>query len=327
MFMIKNLFIFRTFVLTIGFLLTVALITSCSRSSEIKVIAANQSNEAGNNKTMNNPTPPNTNKSIESAPLDLSEIPTVSYCDLIKNAAEYDKKIVRVRAVYFNEFERSFLYDENCKIDQPPTAPEKVPAQTWARWDKSFVSQGDSEEAKLNRQLNGFGRKDVTIIGRFDSTNEQGKADSPNLFGHLNCCRYQFSIIRLEKIVIMLSETNKRADETIKSPAVLSASPTEAYKNAFTARQNKDIEGLKRLLSKKLITFLTDTGKLESKTLADQLKELTKRPQAQIALVRDEKIYDDEAKLEYLDENGMWIEMSFVKEGGEWKLTLPGEQQ
>jgi hypothetical protein len=297
---------------------------SCRRSTEIAEIAVNQSNAA--NKTPP-PEPAKTNKNIEPASTEISEIPTVTYCELIENAARYDKKIVRVRAIYFTAFERTYLYDETCKTDQPPTAPSKVPAQTWAQWDKTLITQSDSIEAKTNRQLYGFGRKDVTVVGRFESTNEQeGKANAPNMFGHLNCCRYQFSIIRLEKIVIMQSEINNRSKEPDKSSAALSDSPTQAYKNAFNARQNKDVEGLKRLLSKKLINFLTENGKLENKTLDEQLKEITERPQAQMALVRDEKIYDDEATLEYLDEDGKWIEMSFVKEAGEWKLTLPGEQ-
>ena len=193
----KTICNFRKLGLTTVFLLTVSLMPGCIRSSETTAIAANQSN--GVNKTPMT-TPTNTNKNIESAPVDLSKVPTVSYCDLIKNAAEYDKKVVRVRAIYYTAFEKMYLYDERCDANQPPTAPEKVPAETWAQWDKSFVSLGDSAEAQTNRQLNNFGRKDVTVIGRFDSTNEQGDANAPNLFGHLNCCRYQFSIMKLEKV-------------------------------------------------------------------------------------------------------------------------------
>ena len=192
----KPSFNFRKFAVTTTLLLTIGLLMSCSRSSETTAIAADQSN--GANKTPMT-TPIKTNQNTETAPPDLSKIPTVTYCDLIKNAARYDKKIVRVRAIYFNEFERTFLYDEICKTDQPPFAPEKVPAETWAQWDKSLLTKGDSEEAKTNHQLKGFGRKDITVVGKFDSTNGQGDANVPNLFGHLNCCRYQFSIMRLEK--------------------------------------------------------------------------------------------------------------------------------
>ena len=195
----KNLFNFRKFVLTSVCLLTIGYLLGCGRSSEITLIAAHQSNEA-NKKPMNVPTPPNINNTAKTEPTDSSKVPTVTYCDLIKNAAEYDRKIVRVRAIYFNAFERTYLYDERCEIGQPPTAPEKVPAETWAEWDKTLVTKGDSDEAKLNLQLNGFGRKDVTVIGRFNSTNAQSDANAPNLFGHLNCCRFQFQIVHLEKL-------------------------------------------------------------------------------------------------------------------------------
>ena len=197
MFMKTNLFIIRNHILTTALLLTVGLMISCSRSTEIQTIVVNQSNEA-NKKPMTKPI--NTNQNIETSPLNLPNIPTVTYCELIKNSTNYDKKVVRVRGIYFTAFEKMYLYDETCETDKSPTAPEKVPAETWAEWDKSFVSKGDSEEAKLNRQLNGFGRKDVTVIGKFYATNEQNDANAPNRFGHMNCCRFQFSILRLEKI-------------------------------------------------------------------------------------------------------------------------------
>jgi hypothetical protein len=195
-----NIFNAECLLLAAVFLPALGLMTNCARSSETKAIIANQSNGTSENQSFT-PTPsPNIKKMSESAPVDLSKAQPVSYCELVENAAKYDHQIVRLRAIYFNAFERTYLYDESCKNNQPPTAPEKVPAQTWAQWDKSLVSVGDSEEAKTNRQLNGFGRKDVTVIGRFDSTNEQGDSNMPNLFGHMNCCRYQFLIMKLEKL-------------------------------------------------------------------------------------------------------------------------------
>lgn len=190
-----------------AFLLTISLTISCSRSTEIPTIVVSQTNKA-NKKPMT--TPINTNQNIEISPLELSKILTVTYCELIKNSTEYDKKVVRVRAIFFTAFEKMYIYDETCETNHPPSAPEKVPAETWAEWDKSFVSKGDSDEAKLNRQLNGFGRKDVTLIGKFYATNEQNDANAPNRFGHLNCCSFKFSIFRLEKIV-----SNSAKDEFV----------------------------------------------------------------------------------------------------------------
>jgi hypothetical protein len=104
------------------------------------------------------------------------------------------------------------------------------------------------------------------------------------------------------------------------------ATPTEAYKTGHAARQNKDIAGLKRVLSKEALQFLTDVGKDEQKTLDDQLMALAERPQAPTAEARNEKINGDRATLEYLNEKGKWVTMDFVKEGNDWKIGLPKAQ-
>jgi len=111
--------------------------------------------------------------------------------------------------------------------------------------------------------------------------------------------------------------------ETEKPTVGTLATPTDAYKAAYSARQKKDIEGLKKVLSKDALEFFTIMGKDDGKTLDDGLKQLAERPQAATAEVRSEKITGDTATLEFLDEKGKWSPMDFVKEGGEWKLTIP----
>ncbi len=114
--------------------------------------------------------------------------------------------------------------------------------------------------------------------------------------------------------------------ETDKLPVGSPTSPTEAYKAAFAARQKKDVNGMKKLLSKKMLEFFTEMGKSENKTIEDELKELAEAPQARTAETRSEKITGDKATLEYLDDKGKWKSMDFVKEVGEWKLTMPNSQ-
>lgn len=101
------------------------------------------------------------------------------------------------------------------------------------------------------------------------------------------------------------------------------SSPTEAYKAAYTARKNKDLDGLKRVMSKRAIKVLTRIGEMDHKTLDDALEEVIAQPQAATAEVRDEHITGNTATLEYLDEDGRWKPMDFVKEDGDWKLTPP----
>ena len=118
-------------------------------------------------------------------------IPKVTYCELIKHPEKFDDKVIEVTAVYGNGFEQSYLYDKDlCNQGMSQ-------AQTWVAYDKSFVMEGDSEEAKTNSKISGFGVWEVTAIGRFKRAKEPGR------FGHLGCCVYQFSfmkILRSEKI-------------------------------------------------------------------------------------------------------------------------------
>ena len=104
------------------------------------------------------------------------------------------------------------------------------------------------------------------------------------------------------------------------SPGNSMNSPTETYKVFYAAKQKKDIEGLKKVLSKDALKFFTMMG--DGKT-ENGLKQLADSPQAKTAESRNEKINGDKATLEYLDEKGGWSPMDFVKEDGSWKLDVP----
>jgi hypothetical protein len=117
------------------------------------------------------------------------------------------------------------------------------------------------------------------------------------------------------------AEAPKTASETAGATSL--ASPTAAYEAAFAARARKDPEALKKVLSKEALEFFSEISKIENKTLDDAIKSLVAGPQAATAESRNEKITGDRATLEYLDEKGKWKPMDFVKEGNDWKLTIP----
>ena len=115
------------------------------------------------------------------------------------------------------------------------------------------------------------------------------------------------------------------ANTAASSPMAANGPLADAYKTAYTARKNKDISGLKKVMSKDVLEFLTMMGgadEKKKKSLDDMLKELCERPQAPTIEARNEKIDGDNGSIEYLDEEGKWSPMDFVNEDGVWKLTI-----
>ena len=121
-------------------------------------------------------------------------------------------------------------------------------------------------------------------------------------------------------------KTEPAKTEADKSSTGSLATPTAAYKTAYTARQKKDIAGLKRVFSKDILEFFTEVGKAENKTLDDALKEMVEQPMPPNSDVRNEKINGNHATLEYQNEKGKWVPIDFVKEGEDWKMTVPRAQ-
>ena len=103
----------------------------------------------------------------------------------------------------------------------------------------------------------------------------------------------------------------------------VAGSPTAVYKTAFELRKKKDIQGLKKVMSKDVLAFLTDMGSADKKSLDEVLMEMTNEPMTTMPEVRNETITGDRATLEYKDPDGTWKMIDFIKENGEWKLTLP----
>jgi hypothetical protein len=116
-------------------------------------------------------------------------VATVSYCELIKHPKRFHNRVVRINAVFERGFEKSSLSDdEGCSKGRPGYAQ----SDTWVSLDKSFVMDGESDEAKNNRNVSGFGKWWLTAVGRFR------RAEGPQRFGHLGCCKYEFALIKIE---------------------------------------------------------------------------------------------------------------------------------
>jgi hypothetical protein len=129
-------------------------------------------------------------------------VPTVAYCDLIKDTATYDQKIIRVRAVYFKGFESSVFYDDACRGQE-----------TWVNFDPAYQ---ESTEPKSWTSISASLKPPSTKIPRGFTTGGGSKflrsADSRGLkrthefdgktytsgFGHLDEYDYQLTILSIE---------------------------------------------------------------------------------------------------------------------------------
>jgi hypothetical protein len=190
LFMLKKSVIFRKLTSAAALALTIGWLTSCAAPSATKAIAVDQPNR-NLVKPTNQPTPASADSDRKIELPDSSTIPTITYCELIKNAAAYDRKIVRVRGIYFNGFERMFFYDDRCVKGEAPRAPKDVPAETWIEWDGDYSRKDVSDEAKKYHAVKSGERADVTVVGRFYATRDINNTGSG---------KYQVRIVRVEKI-------------------------------------------------------------------------------------------------------------------------------
>lgn len=126
--------------------------------------------------------PPSLSGAIEKAP-------TVPFCELLRNSAQYDKMIVRTQATFFRNMENQTLEASGCVSENP---------YVWVEFDPAYVYTEEAIKSKFQQSLcpsqpcpTGTAR--VTVVGRFD-----GPEDGP--YGHLDGYRLRFSVIRLETV-------------------------------------------------------------------------------------------------------------------------------
>lgn len=129
---------------------------------------------------------------------------------------------------------------------------------------------------------------------------------------------------------VAVTNANKTVDAPTPAVEVAatgsSATPTDAYRMAYELRAKKDVAGMKKMMSKDVLEFLTMVGEEEKKSLDDEIATMFDKPQAKTPQTRNEKISGDHASLEYLDGDGDWKTMDFEKEDGIWKMSFPPKE-
>ncbi len=134
------------------------------------------------------------------------EIPTVAYCDLVREPALYDNKVVRVTANYFVAFEGSIMRDFACDgkdtwVEFDAAIEKSTPRKIWKKFDRwtdaSPVRNKTGGIDHPSRQVN------VTWVGLFQGVKRTqlfGKRTVPLGFGHMNGFSFQFIAQKVESV-------------------------------------------------------------------------------------------------------------------------------
>ena len=101
------------------------------------------------------------------------------------------------------------------------------------------------------------------------------------------------------------------------------STPTELFKNFYTAAKDKDAAGLKSMLSRASLAYAENEAKKNGQTLDDYLAGQGQHFPPSMPEIRNEKVEGDRATLEFRREGAAnWSTARFVKEDGEWKVAL-----
>ncbi|MEJ7622935.1 MAG: hypothetical protein WKF34_02975 [Pyrinomonadaceae bacterium] len=109
-----------------------------------------------------------------------------------------------------------------------------------------------------------------------------------------------------------------------RTATVKQSTPSEAGESFYNAVKAKDKTSFKQLMSKDSMEILNAAAQEKKMTLDDLLDKEFFINAAMPAKLgqRNEKLTGDKATTEMLDDKGEWSPMTFVKEGGSWKVSL-----
>jgi hypothetical protein len=139
-------------------------------------------------------------------------VPTVSYCELVREPAKYDKQVVRVRGNYLTRFEVSNFFDVDC---------ESTENTAWLGFDQSVEEATDPKVLKKIRLLSNTKQKnrslhsyfggvetEILVIARFDGIKPTYTVKSQNEtttrtfgFGHMGAYNYQLTVLAFEDAI------------------------------------------------------------------------------------------------------------------------------
>jgi uncharacterized membrane protein YvbJ len=103
------------------------------------------------------------------------------------------------------------------------------------------------------------------------------------------------------------------------------SSPAATLQAFYQAFKGKDVEAYKKVVSKDSLQMLENRAEAMEKPLDDYIRMEMNRPSVKLPdklETRNEKIEGDHATLELKNVEGGWNTVPFVKEDGQWKVSV-----
>jgi len=138
-----------------------------------------------------------------------ADVPTVDYCELLREPASYDKKVIRVKALYVAGFEVSAFEHASCDKER----------STWVEFDESESSCTDKKvslafnaifhpprkKQKGVYEIPGPSRAELVAVGRFEGPKPGIRVgtEGQRIFtghGHMSAYKYRFVVQCLEQV-------------------------------------------------------------------------------------------------------------------------------
>ena len=133
-----------------------------------------------------------------------SEVPTVTFCELVNNQASYNQKIVRLKVRYRAGFEiAAFENDLKCSPSPRPLIDVDFDGAYRSCTDKKVQKDlSRLMEVRRNKVME-VRRAELTVVGQFNGAKEVvriGDYVSTPGYGHLGGHPYQFVIKCVERV-------------------------------------------------------------------------------------------------------------------------------
>ena len=133
------------------------------------------------------------------------EIPTIAYCDLVREPIFYDNKVVRISVNYIAAFEGSIIRDSDCDgkdtwVRFDAKVKDATPRKIWKKFDRLTDTSPEYKNGGVNYPSR---LVKVTWIGLFQGVKRAQKIGNLTLplgYGHMNGFDFQFVVQKVETV-------------------------------------------------------------------------------------------------------------------------------